>query len=82
MFSSEPTPCEMSTLETKTLLEDDEDMSILGIYLRNSDEPVLIAIETFDNQIDFNELIMNDFEGDFTYSLKQLQEIVPRVRFT
>jgi hypothetical protein len=47
-------------------------MSILGIYLRKADEPVLIAIETFDNQIDFNELIMSEFDGDFTYSLRQL----------
>jgi hypothetical protein len=80
MFSEEPESVETSTLETKSMFADEE-MSILGIYLRKSEEPLLIAIETFDNQIDFNELIMKDFDGDFTYSLRQLQEILPRVNF-
>jgi hypothetical protein len=82
MFSHEPEPVESSTLETKVMLKN-EDVSILGIYMRKSDEPLLIAIETFDNQIDFNELIMGeDDEGDFDYSLRQLQEIVPRSNFS
>ncbi len=58
------------------------DMKIHGLFVNKvEDRHVIVALETVDNQIDFNQLfVINRPGGDeeFSYEFKQFREVVPR----
>lgn len=57
-----------------------EDMNIHGIIIKKNEAgipQIMIAMETLDNQIDFNILeILRRPPGDFDYTFKQYREVV------
>jgi hypothetical protein len=74
--------------EIETISRDHlRDMKIHGIYMNHStSKSLILALETVDNQVDFNQLIINSFneasEGDeekgFDFEFRQVREVVPR----
>ena len=57
-------------------------MKIHGLFVNRLEENyIIVALETVDNQIDFNQLyILNKPGGDedFSFQFKQYREVVPR----
>lgn len=61
-----------------------DDMKIHGLFVNKfgagSQRYIIVALETDDNQIDFNQLFIDQKppSSDFSYTFKQFREVVPR----